>query len=76
MNSIIAKLSLLAACLMLTGASQVYAQGPQRERTAVAAQIVAEKDKPASAAQIVALDECDPTTFNMRWGRASAITWR
>ena len=68
MNSIIAKLSLLAACLMLTGASQVYAQGPQRERTAVAAQIVAEKDKPASAAQIVALDECDPTTFNMALG--------
>jgi len=57
MKSIAARLSLFAGCFLLAGAMQIRAQ--ERED---------EKAKPA--AEIVALDECDPTTFNAVLGTA------
>jgi len=52
MNTV-AKVGLLAGCLMLAGATLALAQ---------------EKEKTPPLTQIVALDECDPTTFNANAG--------
>ena len=52
MRITIAKFGLLAGCLILIGATQSRAQQP-----------FARSDSP-TAVQIVALDECDPSTFN------------
>jgi plastocyanin len=51
----IPKLGLLAGSLMLAGATHALAQEKENEA-------------PASVAQIVALDECDPLTFNAALG--------
>jgi plastocyanin len=51
----IPKLGLLAGSLMLAGATHALAQEKENET-------------PASVAQIVALDECDPVTFNAALG--------
>jgi plastocyanin len=51
----IPKLGLLACCLMLTGAMHALAQEKENKN-------------PPSVAQIVALDECDPATFNAALG--------
>jgi plastocyanin len=48
MKTAVAKFGLLAVLLMLAGAVQATAQ----------------EDQPTTAAEIVALDECDPVTFN------------
>jgi plastocyanin len=51
------KITLLAACLMLAGVTQVVGQEKQRSHER-------EDDSVATPVQIVALDECDPKTFN------------
>jgi len=53
MKSIFAKLSLLAGCFLLAGATQALAQSNS-----------------PTPAQVVALDECDPPTFNEMLGTA------
>jgi plastocyanin len=50
-----ARVTLSAACLVLFGATYVVAQGKAQ-------------DKPSTIAPIVALDECDPVTFNAALG--------
>jgi plastocyanin len=49
------KFGLLAGCLMFAGATHALAQEK-------------EKENPPSLAQVVALDECDPATFNQAIG--------
>jgi plastocyanin len=51
------KMTLLAACLMLAGVTQVVGQEKERGHER-------EEDSVATPVQIVALDECDPKTFN------------
>lgn len=55
-----AKFALLAGCLMFAGATRAFAQGhsPQEHPT----------EKSAPLVQVVALDECDPATFNAALG--------
>jgi plastocyanin len=55
MNFPIAKIGLLTGCLLFVGATNALAQAKEDE------------DSP-SVAQIVALDECDPVTFNAALG--------
>jgi plastocyanin len=55
MRITVAKTGLLAGCLILTGAMQAIAQERPSEPSPV-------------PAQVVALDECDPTTFNAALG--------
>src|SRR5579864_763147 len=49
------KFSLLAACLIFIGTTQALAQHSSEEHR-------------SHVAQVVALDECDPTTFNAALG--------
>ena len=53
----LSKCVLLGACLLLAGATQVAAQEKERGHER-------EQDSLATPVQIVALDECDPKTFN------------
>src|SRR6202022_4862275 len=55
MKITVVKFGFLAGCLMLAGATHALAQEKENET-------------PASVAQIVALDECDPVTFNAALG--------
>jgi plastocyanin len=57
----VAKLSLVAGCLLFVGATHVLAQ----EKSAW---MSTPESSNASVAQVVALDECDPTTFNAALG--------
>lgn len=50
MEITVAKVGLLAGCLLFTGATEIA------------------QDNPPSVAQVVALDECDPATFNAAIG--------
>jgi plastocyanin len=60
MNTV-AKFSLLAGCLILAGATRTLAQEhPLQEHPP--------QEHPPGLAQVVALDECDPTTFNAALG--------
>src|SRR4030088_2114050 len=52
MKIAVAKFGLLAGCAMFAGAIRIELA----------------QENPASAAQVVALDECDPTTFNAALG--------
>jgi len=63
MKMTVAKLSLLAGCLMFAGATFALAQGEPN-----ASSLPARSDDPPSLAQVVALDECDPVTFNAALG--------
>src|SRR5882724_317632 len=56
MRTTAAKLALLTSCLIFAGAMQAFAQGYQQERES--------KEHQPAVAQVVALDECDPATFN------------
>src|SRR5437868_6088966 len=58
------KLGLLVGCLILAGATSALAQGTPHAKDAPREH---EDDAPRLA-QIVALDECDPTTFNAALG--------
>jgi len=51
----VTKVCLIACCLLFAGVTQALAQEKENEN-------------PPSVAQIVALDECDPTTFNAALG--------
>src|SRR6202040_3205109 len=51
----VTKVCLIAGCLLFAGVTQALAQEKENEN-------------PPSFAQIVALDECDPTTFNAALG--------
>ena len=63
-NITFAKSGLLAGCLMLAGVTQVLAQSDAPAKNGTT-----ERDGTAPAvAQVVALDECDPTTFNAALG--------
>src|SRR4030088_2783032 len=53
MKIAVAKFGLLAGCAMFAGAIRIELA----------------QENPASAAQVVALDECDPVTFNAALGR-------
>jgi plastocyanin len=57
MNTV-AKIHLFACCLMLVGATHAFAQAHPAH----------EDQDPPRIAQVVALDECDPTTFNAALG--------
>jgi plastocyanin len=65
MKMTVAKFSLLAGCLMFVGATCALAQG---EPNAGNLPALGDIDPP-SLAQVVALDECDPVTFNAALGR-------
>lgn len=58
MKSSAGKLGLLAGCLLFVGTSQAMAQETREH----------EQENSPNVAQIVALDECDPTSFNMMLG--------
>jgi plastocyanin len=60
---LLASLGLLAGCLMLPGGTQALAQGEPH-----ATDVQAQGENPPSLAQVVALDECDPATFNAALG--------
>jgi plastocyanin len=53
--NIVAKFALLTSCLMFAGTTLTFAQEPSKPR-------------PPRSTQVVALDECDPTTFNRALG--------
>ena len=55
-----ARFGLLAGCLMLAGATLAVAQGEPHAKNVPPWR----GENPPSLAQVVALDECDPTTFN------------
>src|SRR5258706_13001933 len=55
MKITVAKFGLLAGCLMFAGTTHALAQDKENENS-------------PSVAQIVALDECDPVTFNAALG--------
>jgi plastocyanin len=55
MKITVVKFGLLAGCLMFAGATHALAQEKENEN-------------PPSVAQVVALDECDPVTFNAALG--------
>src|SRR5260221_13891840 len=59
MRITVAKYGLLIGCLMFAGTTCAVAQ----QKSATSAQQAVAQEK-APLAQIVALDECDPTTFN------------
>jgi plastocyanin len=59
MRTTAARVTLSAACLVLFGATYVVAQEKAQEKA---------QDKPSTIAPIVALDECDPITFNAALG--------
>ena len=63
MNTI-AKFSLLVGCLMFAGATQALAQ---TNPPSVAQHALTPRNPPILA-QVVALDECDPVTFNAALG--------
>lgn len=54
--NIVARFALLAGCLTFTGATHALTQGHPSQ------------GNPPSLAQVVALDECDPVTFNAALG--------
>lgn len=56
MKTTVAKLGLLAGCLMFVGATQALAQDKDKQDKS--------EDAAPGVTQIVALDECDPATFN------------
>jgi len=62
--NIVAKFGLLTGCLVFAGATYAVAQG----KAPSSAQHAAESENATSTAQIVALDECDPATFNAALG--------
>lgn len=57
------RLTLLAACVILSGATYAIAQGTARHDDDDGA-------RSPSMAQVVALDECDPATFNAALGES------
>jgi plastocyanin len=59
----VAKFSLLAGCLMFVGATYALAQGESN-----ASNLPARVEDPPDLVQVVALDECDPVTFNAALG--------
>jgi plastocyanin len=65
MRITVTKSSLLAGCLMLAGATSALAQGAKGKD--VPTRHDRDEDGPRLA-QIVALDECDPATFNAALG--------
>src|ERR1700716_1189870 len=65
MRIIVTKSSLLAGCLMLAGATSALAQGAKAKDAPTRHD--RDEDGPRLA-QIVALDECDPATFNAALG--------
>jgi plastocyanin len=65
MRITVTKSSLLAGCLMLAGATSALAQGAKAKD--VPTRHDRDEDGPRLA-QIVALDECDPATFNAALG--------
>ena len=65
MRITVTKFSLLAGCLMLAGATSALAQGANAKD--VPMRHDRDEDGPRLA-QIVALDECDPATFNAMLG--------
>jgi plastocyanin len=60
------KLALLTGCLILTSAALVNAQIPAEQR--YPGYRHSQQDVQTNTAQIVALDECDPSTFNAALG--------
>jgi plastocyanin len=54
--NIVAKFALLTSCLTFAGATLTFAQEPSKQ------------SPPPHSAQVIALDECDPTTFNAALG--------
>ena len=56
----LARFGLLAGCLMFAGATHALAQQQSQPSW--------NEENPAGVAQVVALDECDPTTFNAALG--------
>jgi plastocyanin len=65
MRITVTKFTLLAGCLMLAGATSALAQGAKAKD--VPTRHDRDEDGPRLA-QIVALDECDPATFNAALG--------
>jgi len=63
MNTV-AKFSLLVGCLVFAGATDLLAQGNPPS----AAQHALAQEKSPSLTQVVALDECDPASFNVALG--------
>jgi plastocyanin len=59
MMNLVAKFSLLTGCLLLAGVMQSQEKPPSAEE---------KSQSPLTPVQIVALDECDPTTFNAKIG--------
>ena len=59
----LARFGLLAGCLMFAGATHALAQDEPH-----ATDVPAQGENPPSLAQVVALDECDPATFNAALG--------
>jgi hypothetical protein len=66
-KSTVANFVLLAACLMLAGVTQVLAQENARAHAP-------EQESAPTPVQIVALDECDPTTSTTHMAPISATT--
>jgi len=62
----VAKVVLFAGCLTLAGATQMLAQ--ERGEQAYSDHRHSSQDDSSRVAQIVALDECDPTSFNAALG--------
>ena len=61
-----ARFTLLAGCLMLGGVTHALAQGhPEQAQPEYRH---SQQQDPANTAQIIALDECDPATFNAALG--------
>jgi len=54
--NIVARFALLTSCLTFAGATLTLAQQPSKQ------------PQPPHSAQVIALDECDPTTFNAALG--------
>src|SRR4030081_65784 len=54
--NIVAKFALLTSCLTFAGATLTFSQEPSKQ------------PPPPHSAQVIALDECDPTTFNAMLG--------
>src|SRR6202795_5054831 len=61
MKTTVGKSALLVSCLMLASATFVLAQGHTNH-------VAAHQQQPPRIQQVVALDECDPVTFNAALG--------
>lgn len=60
----LARFGLLAGCLIFAGATHALAQGEPHAKNVPIRNV----ENPPRLAQVVALDECDPTTFNQALG--------